>query len=70
MPVTSMRFTTFPPTPTEYSSLREDITAAMRAGIQHTEGKVVPNQVGHGFAAHNVLAASRHLAVEVPVGSA
>ena len=43
----------------QYSNLREDITAAMRAGIQHTEGKAVPNQVGHGFAPHNVLAVSR-----------
>jgi hypothetical protein len=39
----------------EYSSLREDITAAMRAGILHSEGKAVPKQIGHGFAAHNVL---------------
>jgi hypothetical protein len=41
-----------------YSSLREDITAAMRAGVQHAEGKAVPKQVGHGFAPHNVLAVS------------
>ncbi len=39
----------------EYSSLRQDITAAMRAGILHAEGKSVPTQIGHGFAAHNVL---------------
>jgi hypothetical protein len=39
----------------QYSSLREDIAAAMRAGILHAEGKDVPAQVGHGFAAHNVL---------------
>jgi hypothetical protein len=39
----------------EYSSLREDITAAMRAAILHSEGRAAPKQVGHGFAAHNVL---------------
>ena len=39
----------------QYSSLREDITAAMRAAIRHSEGQAVPQQVGHGFAAHNVL---------------
>jgi hypothetical protein len=39
----------------EYSSLRDDITAAMRAGALHAEGKVVPKEVGHGFAPHNVL---------------
>jgi hypothetical protein len=39
----------------QYSSLRQDITAAMRAGILHAEGKDVPTQIGHGFAAHNVL---------------
>jgi hypothetical protein len=42
-----------------YSSLREDITAAMRAGVQHAQGQAVPKQVGHGFAPHNVLAVSR-----------
>ena len=30
----------------------------MHAGIQHAQGKAVPKQVGHGFAPHNVLAAS------------
>ena len=39
----------------EYSSLRQDITSAMRAGVLHSEGKAVPTQVGHGFAQHNVL---------------
>jgi hypothetical protein len=39
----------------EYSSLRQDITSAMRAGVLHAEGKAVPTQVGHGFAQHNVL---------------
>ena len=39
----------------QYSSLREDITAAMRAAILHSEGRAAPKQVGHGFAAHNVL---------------
>jgi hypothetical protein len=48
-----------PPDADVYSSLREDITAAMRAGVRHAEGKPVPKQVGHGFAPHNVLAASR-----------
>ena len=48
-----------PPDANEYSSLREDITAAMRAGARHAEGKVVPKEVGHGFTDHNVLAASR-----------
>jgi hypothetical protein len=44
------------PTATEeYSSLRDDITAAMRAAALHAEGKVVPKEVGHGFAPHNVL---------------
>jgi hypothetical protein len=39
----------------EYSSLRDDITAAMRAGVLHAEGKAVPKEIGHGFTAHNVL---------------
>jgi hypothetical protein len=39
----------------QYSSLRQDITAAMRAAVLHAEGKAVPTQVGHGFAQHNVL---------------
>ncbi len=39
----------------EYSSLREDITAAMRAAALHAKGKVVPTEVGHGFTTHNVL---------------
>ena len=39
----------------EYSSLREDITAAMRAGVRHAAGKVVPKEVGHGFTTHNVF---------------
>lgn len=43
----------------EYSSLREDITAAMRAGAQAAQGKVVPKEIGHGFTTQNVLAASR-----------
>lgn len=41
----------------EYSSLGEDITAAMRAAVRRSEGKVVPTQVGHGFKTQNVLAA-------------
>ena len=40
-----------------YSSLREDITAAMRAAVRHTEGLAVPKQGGHGFKTKNVLAA-------------
>jgi hypothetical protein len=39
----------------QYSSLRQDITAAMRAAVLHTEGKAVPTQIGHGFSQHNVL---------------
>jgi cobalamin biosynthesis Mg chelatase CobN len=41
-----------------YSSLREDITAAMRANARRAEGKAAPSQVGHGFTTHNVLASS------------
>ena len=40
-----------------YSSLGDDITAAMRASAKRAEGKPVPAQIGHGFKTHNVLAA-------------
>ena len=57
----------------EYSSLREDITAAMRAAILHSEGRAAPKQVGHGFAAHNVLVSgaqsSTHTAPHDPAPS-
>jgi hypothetical protein len=33
-----------------YSSLSGDIDAAMRAAIRRQHGKVVPKQIGHGFA--------------------
>jgi hypothetical protein len=48
-----------PPDADEYSSLREDITSAMHAGVRHTEGKAVPKQVGEGFAPNTVLVTSR-----------
>jgi cobalamin biosynthesis Mg chelatase CobN len=41
-----------------YSSLREDITAAMRANARRADGKAAPGQVGHGFTTHSVLASS------------
>ncbi len=44
-----------PPDANEYSSLREDISAAMRAAALQQTGKVVPKEVGHGFTSHNVL---------------
>jgi len=47
-----------PPDAKVYSSLGDDITAAMRASLRRTQGKVVPKQVGYGFKAHNVLATS------------
>jgi hypothetical protein len=34
-----------------YSSLGDDIRTAMRAALSRSEGKSVPAQVGHGFAA-------------------
>jgi hypothetical protein len=48
-----------PPDANEYSSLRGDITAAMRAAVRQSQGKVVPKQIGRGFASRNVLAAAR-----------
>jgi hypothetical protein len=51
----------------EYSSLRDDITAAMRAGVLHAEGKAAPKQVGHGFAPHNVLVSGTPSAPHDPV---
>src|SRR3954447_18914781 len=45
-----------PPDANVYSSLRDDITAAMRAAVRQLQGEAVPKQVGHGFAPHNVLA--------------
>ena len=47
-----------PPDAKVYSSLGDDITAAMRASLRRAQGKVVPKQVGHGFTVHNVLATS------------
>jgi hypothetical protein len=47
-----------PPDAKVYSSLGDDITAAMRASLRRAHGKVVPKQVGHGFTVHNVLATS------------
>jgi hypothetical protein len=47
-----------PPDAKVYSSLGDDITAAMRASLRRAEGKVVPKQVGHGFTAQNALATS------------
>jgi hypothetical protein len=47
-----------PPDAKEYSSLGDDITAAMRASLRRAQGQVVAKQVGHGFKAHNVLATS------------
>jgi hypothetical protein len=47
-----------PPDAKVYSSLGDDITAAMRASIRRAAGKSVPQQVGHGFKTQNVLAAS------------
>lgn len=40
-----------PPDAQIYSSLADDIRAAMRAAIRRTHGKAVPRQVGHGFTA-------------------
>src|SRR5262249_17680023 len=34
-----------------YSSLNDDIRAALRAAIRRSNGQTVPQQVGHGFAA-------------------
>ena len=34
-----------------YSSLSDDVRAAMRASLRRAEGLAVPKQVGHGFAA-------------------
>ena len=45
-----------PPDAGVYSSLRDDIAAAMRAAERQLQGQAVPKQVGHGFAPHNVLA--------------
>ena len=47
-----------PPDAKVYSSLGDDITAAMRASLRRAQGKAVPPQIGHGFKTHNVLAAS------------
>jgi len=49
-----------------YSNLREDITAAMRAGLELSAGKAVPRQVGHGFTSQNVLASSHTTSVAQP----
>jgi hypothetical protein len=48
-----------------YSSLREDITAAMRANARRAQGKAAPAEVGRGFTTRNVLASS-----ETPSSSA
>jgi len=52
-----------PPDAAIYSSLADDIRAAMRASISRSHGKTVPTQVGRGFTAASgktVLAAGEH----------
>jgi hypothetical protein len=54
-----------PPDAAVYSSLSDDITAAMRAADRRAAGKAVPSQVGHGFSTKAVLATS-HTSIHDP----
>jgi hypothetical protein len=55
-----------PPDAAVYSSLSDDIKAAMRASIRHVEGKAVPKQVGRGFRALNAGVKGASVSVTKP----